>query len=610
VSSRPRIPIADYGCIGDTRTAALVAPDGSIDWMCVPHFDGDPLFGRLIGGESAGHFRIGPAGDIRPCTRRYRPRTATLETVWHTPTGRLTLTDGMIAELDRRLLPATLVVRRLTAEIGPVDVQLEFDPRLGERRRRPRVQRRAQGLVCSWGPVAVALGSHPAGVLPEPGERVALTVDPGSPLTLVLAVAEHEPLIHVDPRSAWELLEADERRWQRWADAVDDDVPHREMVIRSLLTLRLLTYSPSGAPVAAPTTSLPEEIGGVRNWDYRFAWPRDASIGIGAFLGVGLDREARMFHAWLLHASRLDRPALPPLLTLHGKHSRSERILPGWPGYADSAPVRVGNGAATQHQLDSYGWVLDGAWLLTQTGHRLNSETWRAMWGFADLVAREWRNPDAGIWELRGEDVQLVHSKVMAWLALDRALRIAESHRVSARRRTRWLRERDAIARDVRTNGLDPERGIYTRSYGSRDLDAALLVLPLIGLEPPDSPEIVATIDAIACELSAGGPLLYRYPPGDDGLPGREGAFLPCAFWLVQALAAAGRIDEAESRLTGLIELSSPFGLYAEELDPSSGEHLGNFPQALTHAALVQASLALRAARRRATSPPVAGGIT
>jgi GH15 family glucan-1,4-alpha-glucosidase len=593
----PPPQIGDYALIGDTRTAALVSSDGAIDWMCVPRFDGDPLFGRLVGGPRAGTFRVGAAGPARVVDRRYRPGAATLETTWETTGGRLTLTEGMVAELAGRLLPTTLLVRRLTAEGGPIKAVIEFDPRGGPARSALRAEHRRSGLVCSRGSLAVALDTN-VSLHVEPAHPSAVIVEPEQPLILVLAVANREPLIHVEPNAAWAALEADEQRWRAWSNAIDGDIPFRDAVVRSLLTLRLLTYSPSGAPVAAPTTSLPEVLGDIRNWDYRFAWPRDASIGIGAFLGTGKEDEAQMFLAWLLHASRLDRPRLPVLLTLHGKHPRAERTLDGWPGYGNSQPVRVGNGAANQHQLDGYGWVIDAAWLATHAGQRLSSEMWRAIAGFADRVAQRWREPDAGIWELRDGAQQHVHSKLMAWLALDRSLRIASTHRLGARRRRHWVTERDSIARDVQSRGFDEARGSYMRSYGSDELDASLLVLPLLGMEPRDGPRVRGTIDAIQRDLGAGGPLLYRYPPGRDGLPGTEGAFMPCAFWLVQALAKTGRSTEAAARFAALIELATPIGLYAEEMEPTSGNHLGNYPQALTHAALVQAALALRDAEK------------
>ena len=584
--------IEDYGLIGDTRTAALVASDGAIDWMCVPRFDGPPLFGRLVGGPEGGTFGLGPFGQARVIVRRYRPRTASLETTWRTQGGRLTLSEGMIAEVTGALLPSTLLVRRLTAEDGPIDAVINFDPRLGEERRPPRAHQRGDILVCNWAATAIAVQCSPP-VRLEPGQPTTVTIHPGEPLTVVLAVAEREPIVYVDPGAAWTALEADERGWQKWCDEIDNDLAYREMAVRSLLTLRLLTYSPSGAPVAAPTTSLPESPGGIRNWDYRFAWPRDASIGIGAFLGVGQVDEARRFLAWLLSASRLTRPRLPVLFTLHGRRPATEHDVDGWPGYADSTPVRIGNGAAGQHQLDGYGWVLDAAWLVVDAGHHLYSETWRTMRGFANEVALRWSEPDAGIWEIRGDGAHHVHSKLMAWLALDRALRIAATHRTPVRQLDRWKIQRDAIAAEVTTRGFSTALGSYTRTYGSADLDAAVLLLPLLDFEPADSPRVRGTIDAIAQQLGAGGPLIYRYPPGRDDLPGIEGAFLPCSFWLVQALAVTGRTAQAQTLFGELCALASPLGLFAEEMDPATSRHLGNYPQALTHAALVQAALSL-----------------
>jgi len=586
-------PIGDYGLLGDTRTAALVSADGSVDWLCVPRFDGESAFGRLVGGTAAGTFRLGPRLPAHVVQRRYRGNTATLETTWAVGEARLTLTEAMVAEVAGRMLPASLLVRRLTVEDAPVKAVLHFDPRLGERHRAPRVSRRGHGLVCQWGSLAISLACD-ADVRIEPGRSTSVTVTPDHPVTLVMAVAFREPLIHVDPATAWDLVVEDEARWRAWCAEIDTDLPFRKSVVRSLLTLRLLTYSPSGAPVAAPTTSLPEHPGGIRNWDYRYAWPRDASIGIAAFLGAGKLDEAHLFLGWLLHASRLQRPRLPVLFTLDGRHAPPERTLTGWPGFAGSVPVRVGNAAAEQHQLDGYGWVVDAAWVLVKAGHGLHSETWRVMRGFADLVARHWREPDAGIWEIRAEPAQHVHSKLMGWLALDRALRIAETHGVRPDQRRRWRDARDAIAADVRAHGLDPVHNRYTRSYGSADLDAAVLVLPLLGIEDPRSPRVTGTVDAIRKELSAGGPLLYRYLPGSDGLRGGEGAFLPCSFWLVQGLALTGRRAEAFSLFTELLRYVSPLGLLPEEIDPATGAYLGNYPQALTHAALVQASLALR----------------
>ena len=598
-------PIGSYGLIGDCRTAALSSPAGSIDWWCTPRFDADPIFGALVGGDRAGSFQMGPVTGVRGAARRrYLPDSAVLETTWHVDGATLILTEGMIPEVAGQLLPRTLLVRRLEAHGSAVRAVLRFDPRRGVDRERPRVERRHGTLICSWGADVVTLAMTPARTV-QPGDAVDVEIRPGNPLTAVVAVAHREPIILVSPDEGWEQLCVADAWWRGWVSSADISAalePWREAVVRSMITLRLLTYAPSGAPVAAITTSLPEAFGGSRNWDYRFAWPRDASIGIGAFLGVGKVEEARAFLYWLLHAGRLHRPRLPAMLTLHGKAVPAQRDLPGWPGYADSPPVRFGNDARDQHQLDGYGWVLDAAWLLTSAGHRLYGETWRAMSGFADLVADRWPDPDSGIWEVPGAPRHYVHSKLMGWMALDRALRISATHRTSKRRRRRWLTARTALAADIHAHGVDKQHQRFTRAYDDDEMDAALLIVPLLQFAPPDSALVRNTIAAIREQLTTESGLVYRYRPGSDGLPGGEGAFLPCTFWLVQALARTGQAEQATELFQRLLDLAGPLGLFAEELDPRSGAQLGNYPQAFTHATLIQAALALR----DVTADPVA----
>lgn len=576
---------------------------GSIDWLCAPRFDSDPVFGRLVGGRAAGCFAFGPAAATTAVVRRrrYLSGSAVLETTWEGEGSQLTLTEGLVANVEGSLLPANLLVRRLECRGSPVAVRLLFDPRFGSQHEPPRAESRSGLLVCTHGGLALSLrldADLPVG----PGTNHEFTVRPGEAVTAVLAVADREPLIDVPAREAWSALRATDRWWRAWSDDLTYDGPARAQVVRSLLTLRLLTYSPSGAPVAAPTSSLPEELGGERNWDYRFAWPRDASIGIAAFLGLGKTDEARAFLYWLLHASRLERPHLPALLTIDGRRVPREALPEGWSGYRGSRPVRFGNGARDQHQLDGYGWVLDGAWQLVRAGYPLYGETWRALSAFTDFAATRWQQPDAGIWEVRGPPRHYVHSKLMAWLALDRALRIAATHRTSNRRRRRWQQARGLLAHAILTRGIDPTRPALVRAFDDSELDSALLLAPLVGLLDAGSAVIVGTVDGIRRELSDG-PLVYRYPPGHDGLAGTEGAFVPCSFWLVQALARTGRRPEAEALFSELVEASNPLGLYPEEIDPRSGEYLGNYPQALTHAALVQSALALGDATGAARVP-------
>ncbi|HEX2155066.1 MAG TPA: glycoside hydrolase family 15 protein [Acidimicrobiia bacterium] len=592
MSQARRVPIGDYGLIGDTRSAGLVAPDGSIDWLCLPRFDSPPVFGRLVGGDGAGFFSIHPEEPNTPAGRSYRGDTATLETSWNVDGGRLVVSDSMVAEVTGRLLPATLLVRRISSQGRPIRVRVSIAPRFGYEARPPRrIRRHGDSIVVERSDLAVALTTDAQDRLSADSPTV-IEITPDRPVTMVLSTGHRGPAVLVPPAVGAEEAERDRRRWQEWADTLDIGPNHREAMIRSFITLRLLTYSPSGAPVAAPTTSLPEEIGGSRNWDYRYAWPRDASIGIAAFLAAGKRQEALGFLAWLLHASRLDRPQLPALFTLDGRPAPTERELEGWPGYGGSLPVRVGNGAGTQHQLDGYGWALDAAWQVVRRGHELDSETWRAMRTFASYVSRHWREPDSGIWERRDSLRHYVHSKLMAWLAMDRAIRIAERRADSSRHLTVWMAELDLLGADIRRRGYDPEVGSYMAAYGSSDLDASLLLLPEIGLEPADSPRVIGTIEAVRRQLGAGGPLLFRYKDR-DGLGGDEGAFLPCSFWLVLALARTGKRQEAESLFEELVGLGGSLGLYAEEMDPVSREHLGNFPQALTHSAMLQASIEL-----------------
>lgn len=592
------VPIEDYGLIGDTRTAALVAPSGSIEWMCLPTFDSPPLFGRLVGGHEAGAFSVTPGEPAVLRGHRYLSDTVTLETTWAVDGGELTLTDTMVAEVTGQFLPATVLVRRVCALGRPIDVDVHWTPRFGyERLAASRSGYRGGAVVCERGDLAVALTSD--GPVAEPERLNSWTVDPSRPVTLTLTAARRGPLLIVPPAVGMAAALGDEKGWRSWVRDLEVPQEYRDQVVRSLLTLRLLTYSPSGAPVAAPSTSLPEAIGGQRNCDYRYSWPRDASIGIETFLAAGRPGEAYGFLAWLRHAGRLERPWLPVLLAPDGRRGPPERVLPKWPGYAGSPPVRIGNAAADQHQLDGYGWVVDAVWALTRRGHRVDSESWRSMAAFADEVTRSWHRPDAGIWERRDDPEHYVHSKLMGWVALDRAIRMVEMHRTRAARHRRWVAARDALAAEIRSRGFDLSRGTYTARYGSPDLDAALLVLPALEFEPPHSPRVVGTIDAIRRELSAGGPLLFRYPPDRDRLLGREGAFLPCSFWLVSALARTGRADEAQRLLDEILALGAPLGLWAEEMDPTTGDQLGNFPQALTHAALAQACRAVAESPRR-----------
>ena len=557
--------LRDYALLGDTRTTALVSPGGSIDWMCWPRFDSDPVFGRLIDSDGGGCFELAVT-DIVDIRRRYREASTVLVTEWRTSTGAARMTEAMA--MGTR---APVLIRVLECVRGSVGATLSYRPRPGIPGRPP-------------GDLAFSLQTFPRLELRHDGTWSG-ELHAGERLTAVLT----ERRSAIGGREAADMVERTHLWWQRWSGDIRCGDAYREVLVRSLITLRLLTYSPSGAPVAAPTTSLPEEIGGSRNWDYRFSWPRDASVGVAAFLAVGMHREACAFVEWLTACAASGEHGIRVLYTIDGRAGSAEHEITDVSGYLGSLPVRVGNLAQEQHQLDVYGWVIDAIWNLVDAGHSLGRRSRKVLADYADLVCREWRRPDAGIWEVREEPRDYVHSKVWAWIALDRAARTGWALRMNRRRIAIWESTRDEIAAEVRERGFATELGCYVRAYGSDQLDSALLLLPLTGFDDASDLRLSGTVDAIWRELGAGGPLLYRYTPGADGLPGKEGAFLPCSFWLLEALLRLGRREEGLRLFKQVLGLANDLLLLPEEVDPATGAYLGNYPLALSQAGLVHA---------------------
>lgn len=589
-------PIADYGLIGDTRTAALVSSSGSIDWMCFPRFDSPPLFGRLVGGSASGSFAI-DADEIVGTRRRYLRGSAVLETDWTTRSGHAVLTEGMVADTGGSLLPQALLVRTFACRDGTIRGHVRFDPRLDWTQPPRRAERRHGRLVCTWGPIVATLTTSPD-LQPVPGVARPFVLRRGQSLSMALGLDHGQQAVLVDPDRAVAELDRTVAWWHEWSEALVPPEVETEAVRRSLITLRLLTYAPSGAPVAAPTTSLPEVWGGSKNWDYRLAWVRDASMGTSAFLLGGSTEEPKAFLWWMLHAGRRTRPRVHVAYDLLGGADLRERERPELVGYRGARPVRVGNEAVGQFQLDAYAWMIDaGAAYLRETGD-LYSETWRALQGYADVLADRWPEPDHGIWELRGRRRHYVHSKVMAWTGLDRALGIGGRLGARGGRTERWATARDRLRGEIARRGFDAELRSYTQTYGSRELDASLLTMPWTGIDHPGSPRMRSTISAIRERLAAGGPLLYRFRP--DG----EGAFLPASFWASRALAVSGELDVAQEVFESTCALATELGLFAEEMDPTTQEQQGNFPQAFTHAALVEAAGEVARARVRARGTP------
>jgi GH15 family glucan-1,4-alpha-glucosidase len=583
-------PIEDYAAIGDGRCAALVARDGSIDWLCVPDFDSASIFGRLLDAEHGGAFELAPS---QPFTaeRAYVEGTNVLATTFRTSGGSVRVTDALALADRTWLSPLRELVRRIEGGDGEVELEWNVRPRFDYARRAPRLSRRAGVPVAESGRVAIAVRAWGGDgeTIDEHGIRGALRVRAGETALLTLSVADREPLVF-DARDAAEArLERTIQFWRDWSSKTEYDGPWRELVVRSALVLKLLVFAPSAAIVAAPTTSLPESIGGGRNWDYRYAWVRDAAFTLVALLRLGHHDVAHSFFWWLAHATAQTLPRVRVLYRLSGSIEASEDDLEHLDGYRGSRPVRVGNGASAQLQLDVYGAMLDALWRYADEFGDLSGHEGRSVAGIADWVAANWRRPDSGIWEIRGEPTHFTHSKAMCWVALDRACRLAERGLIHDRR-DRWRREADAIRTFVDRQLWNPEERAYVRASTLPEADGSLLLLSLFEYDDPRGSRSNGMIDAVQRHLRSG-IHVRRYRSG-DGIEGDEGSFLACSFWLVAALAKAGRLDEARELMDGLAAAANDVGLYAEELAPD-GSFLGNFPQALTHLALVAAALAI-----------------
>ena len=593
-SARGYVPIADYAAIGDARTVALVARDGSVDWLCLPDLDSPSVFAAVLDADRGGRFELRPDVPAQ-AQRRYLPDTNVLETTFTTAGGIVRITDAM-ALPSRDLGPTRELIRRVDGIAGEVPMRWCVTPAFGYGGAPPRIGRRGRVPVAIGPRDALAVCSWEAGEAQIDDDAIFGRFDAveGASALIALCAAHQQPLVfprreHVEAR-----LQATTAHWRRWAGRRAYDGPWRDAVIRSALALKLLFHAPSGAIAAAATASLPEEIGGERNWDYRFCWVRDSAFTLEALLQLGCPAEAEAFFWWLLHASQLTHPRLHVLYRLDGGERAPERTLE-LNGYLGSRPVRIGNDAAAQTQLDIYGDLLQTALIYTNAGGRLDRETARRLAGTADLVCRIWHEPDSGIWEVRSRPQHFTHSKMMCWIALDRAVRLSEAGHVPSSHASTWRREALAIREFIETRCWSDRLDSYTRHAGADDLDAGLLLGVLLGYESSDPGRLTATVDALRRELGHG-PLLSRYS-GDDGLQGTEGAFLCCSFWLADALARVGQLDEATELMDQLIALANDVGLYAEELDPHTDEHLGNTPQGLVHLGLINAAVSIGEAR-------------
>jgi GH15 family glucan-1,4-alpha-glucosidase len=589
-------PIASYAAIGDGRTAALVALDGSVDWLCLPDLDSPSVFAALLDAKAGGSFALRPEAAFR-AVRRYLPGTNVLETTFETASGTIRVTDALTIP-GKELSPARELVRVVETVTGSVAIGWEVTPRFGFASGRVLFRRRGDIPVATWGSDALAVCSWGAGEaeVSAAGVRGRFEGTPGDRAVFALSAAHQEPLIMPARRDVEARLAGTIAMWRRWSEGLRAGSVWRDAVIRSALALKLLVYAPSGAIAAAVTTSLPETIGGERNWDYRFCWVRDSALALNALLRLGCVEEADAFFWWLMQASQLTHPRLQVLYRLDGGPQAKERML-ALEGYGASKPVRVGNAAVGQLQLDVYGDLLQAAWLYDAFGHRIDPDIGRRLAHTTDLVCSIWMQPDAGLWEVRSDPQHCTQSKMMCALAIDRALQLARSGQIPCRHPSRWEDAGVAIREFIERQCWSETKRSYVRHPGAGDLDASVLLGVLFGYRQPGDPRMRCTVEAIQREL-AHGPYVSRYS-GDDGLSGQEGAFLTCSFWLVEALALQGRREEAVRLMGELVGAANDVGLFSEEVDPAGGQSLGNVPQGLTHLALINAALCLEEVEER-----------
>jgi len=581
ITQRIMTAIEDYALIGDCQTAALVGCNGSIDWLCFPRFDSGACFAALLGNEEHGRWLLTPASKIHRTERRYREGTLIIETDYETDDGAVTVVDCMPPRSHEPDL-----VRLVVGSRGQVRVQMQLIIRFDYGSIVPWVRRTEAGLRAVAGPDTVDLAT----AVPLRGENfrteAEFTVSEGQRVPFVLSWhPSHEPApAAID---AEETISQTERWWKEWSSHCTYDGLWKEAVLRSLITLKALTYAPTGGIVAAPTTSLPEQIGGVRNWDYRYCWVRDATFTLYALMQAGYTDEACAWREWLIRAVAGKPSQLNIMYGLAGERRLTEIELSWLPGYENSAPVRIGNAAWEQFQLDVYGELMDSMHLARRAGLDPNENAWRVQRALMEFIESSWSEPDEGIWEVRGPRRHFTHSKVMAWVAVDRMVKAVERFGLEGPVE-RWRALRATIQQEILRKGFDPERNTFVQYYGGKELDASLLMIPMVGFLPASDARVRGTVEAIERDLMREG-FVMRYPTQQeiDGLPPGEGAFLACTFWLADNFSLLGRHEDARNLFERLLQLRNDVGLLSEEYDPGRGRLVGNFPQAFSHISLV-----------------------